>query len=227
MIDDEYDILIDDQDFTIPTPLRPLTPVEAHAELISIIPQNFWMDKNLTNRGEEYIALRTMSNNYLTCSPENILSVENSQLSKNTLWKPILIRDTYIALQSYNGKFLGLKNSNFTCNFEEMSNDNYFDVLINPLQYNLPGGTMAVAMAGRMSPWEGNGNEDFLAATRGIGGTNAIAEAVSINGISENEIREVTLAFSIDGGYLGYEGNSIIFSDVLNNNTLFKAPEMR
>ena len=174
----------------IPTPPSPEVE-ESFKELSVYISTSFWTDKNgIFSR--ETIAIRTMDDNYLSCSSDNILSADSKQITENSLWRPIKIRDTIIALRSYNGNFLGLRDQIFTCDFNNLTINNYFEVIKSPLE-------------GRAA----NRTSEIL-STRGVISSNITTPTSSesyeergTTGLGERGYTENTLAFKINMFQIG------------------------
>ena len=195
---------------TVPSSSEPnAATIESFRELSLLIPITFWTDQN-GNSSQTYIALQTMYNKYLSCSPDHVLSANSTQLSQNSLWRPIKIRQTLIALKSSNGKYLGFKDQKFRCDFDRLSPDNYFDTLKNPLSER------TVTVPGHTGESRTPSSFNTTAGAMEAGGT---------AGMRGGMTNEDTLAFKINQGYLGTEVDKVIFSKELNMNSVFKAPE--
>lgn len=107
----------------------PITSVvsKEFIKLHKLIPSNFWVNKYR-------IVLKTHDNKWVFCNDNLTITyadASRSRLGHNFYWKPILLNDAYIQLQSNRGSFLGfeIKTGNLTCNSKKKEYSNMLQPL--------------------------------------------------------------------------------------------------
>jgi hypothetical protein len=96
----------------------------------SIIPKHFWVNINGT-WGRDFIALKAINGNYLSCDCDNNLTADASTLGKDQYWIPVHISANIIALRSYHGGYLALhEDGTFDCQNRMLQHDQHMQVIL-------------------------------------------------------------------------------------------------
>lgn len=99
-------------------------------KLLQMIPRLYWVDES-GREGNQYVSFRTRNNTFLSCSPQGMLSANSTNLTLNELFTPEMSNNR-VSLRSKHGKYLGLQDSNFRCNFNKADNSTFITFERNP-----------------------------------------------------------------------------------------------